>query len=178
MKTKHLTTLVMACLLMVGALAFVSTSTKAATGTIGSTVLIECAVEITSNGGSLDFGYLAAPSDGCDEWTVSAGGGALALVSDGVGDGFDFNTSDHSRGDFTLTGSEPITYSVAITNNFGDASLTLSALTLNPTSPQDPSPTGGACETIPVFVGGTLQVCPGAAQGFHDDAVITITANY
>lgn len=178
MKTKHFTTLVMACLLMAGLLAFVATNTKAVTGTIGSTVTIECAVEITSNGGSLDFGYLAAPGNGqCDVWTVSPLNG-VGLVHSGSGNGTDFVSGDHSAGSFSLTGSEPITYSVEVTTPFSDNFLILSNLTLDPTSPQDPSPTTGDCVTIPVAVGGDLEVCPGAAQGIHNDAVITITANY
>ncbi len=178
MKTKHLTRLVMVGLLMAGLLTFVATSTKAITGSISSTVTIECAVEIAANGGSLDFGYLAAPGNGnCDVWTISTTDGA-SLGHSGSGNGTDFLGSDHSRGSFTLTGSEPITYSVAVSTQFSDGNLTLSNLTLSPTSPQDPSPSTGACTTLPVAVGGDLQVCPGAAQGLHNDAVITITANY
>ncbi len=178
MKTKHLTRLVMVSLLMAGLLTFVATSTKAITGTIGSTVNIECAVEIASNGGSLDFGYLAAPGNGlCDVWTVSPING-VGLVHSGTGNGTDFLSGDHSAGSFTLTGSEPIIYSVAVTTDFSDGNLTLSNLTLDPLSPQDPSPMTGDCLTLPVSVGGDLQVCPGAAQGLHNDAVITITANY
>lgn len=179
MKKTHITTLAIVGLIMVAALAFVSTDVQAATGTIGSTVSIECPVEVISNGGSLNFGYLAAPSVGCDEWTVSPIVGPL--VHTGSGNGFDFILTDHSKGSFQIKGSESIAYSVAVTTDFPDLFLTLSLLTLDPISPQDPSPTGTGCSTKDISVGGTLTVCPGVAPGLHaglTGAVITITASY
>ncbi len=171
--------IIISALAIVGLLAFASTNTQAATGTISSTVNIECAVSVHANGGALAFGLLAASSDPlnpCNTWTISTVDGA-PLVRAGLGNGVDFSF-DHSKGSFTLTGSEPITYSVSISVPFSDPNLVLSGLTLSGTGVVDPSVDSHDCATVPVSVGGTLQVCLGATPGLHDDARILITANY
>ena len=173
MKKRHFATLA----LMVAVVAFVLPTAHGADGQISSTVTIECPAEVIAVGGSLDFGYLAAPTTGCDLWTVTPMNGD-PLGHSGAGDGYDFLPSDHSKGSFSIRGSEPITYSVDIGTQFGDPNLTLQDLTLDPLSPQDPSPTSQECLTLDISVGGTLEVCPGAASGLHNDAVILITANY
>jgi len=177
MKKIHFVKLAIISLMMVGLLAFVPTNVQAVTGTIGSSVTLECPVEITTNGGDLAFGYLSAPStgDACDVWVVSS---AVAALGHPSGTGVDFDPADHSRGDFELTGSEPIYYSVAVTTDFGDGFLTLSDLTTDTPTGVDPSPGTTECLTVTVHVGGTLTVCPGVLPGTHSDAVITITANY
>jgi hypothetical protein len=170
--------LIISTLAIVGLLAFVSTNTQAAEDQIGSTVNIECPVEIFANGGSLDFGLLAAPTNGwCDAWTVSPINGD-PLLHDGFGNGVDFLPGDHSTGSFSLTGSELIYYYVYVSTDFSDPYLTLYGLTLDPLSPQDPSPANHNCDELDISVGGTLDVCEGVATGLHTDAVITIVANY
>ena len=176
MKKIHFVRLAIVGLMMAGLLAFVSTNVQAVTGTISSTVSIECPVEIIANGGAVAFGYLAAPSSGFDHWTLSPAGGPL--VQSGTGDGTDFNTADHSRGDFTIKGSELIYYSVAVRTDFPTTNLNLlEPLTLSLASPQDPSPANGDCLELIIYVGGTLEVFPGAPTGAQS-ATITITANY
>lgn len=178
MKRIDIAALAIVGLIIVGALAFVAANVQADTGQISSTVTIECPAEVIANGGSLDFGYLAAPGNGfCDYWTVSPNTGD-PLSHSGSGDGIDFVPTDHSKGNFAIKGSELIYYYVYVSTDFADPNLTLDDLTLNPESPQDPSPTSGDCSTLEISVGGTLQVCPGATQGLHNDAVITIVANY
>ncbi len=173
---KHLATLAVGSL-MFALVAFMLPTAHAAEGQISSTVTIECPAEVIADGGSLDFGYLAAPTTGCDFWTVTPFNGE-ALGHSGSGDGYDFLPGDHSKGSFSLKGSEPITYDVGVLTQFADPNLTLNDLTLDPLSPQDPSPDNRDCLTIEISVGGTLEVCPGAVSTLHNDAVILITANY
>ncbi len=170
---KHFATLA----LMVAVVAFALPTAHAAEGQIISTVTIECAAEVLSNGGALDFGYLAAPSIGTDFWTVTPFNGAL-LEHTGDGNGFDFLDGDHSKGGFTIIGSELMIYSVTVGADFSDPNLHLFNLTLDPPSPQDPGLGNGDCLEMNISVGGMLEVWPGAAQGLHNDAVIIIQADY
>jgi len=176
MKKKHFAGLGIAGL-MVALVAFMLPTAQAVTGDISSTVVIECPVELNTNGGSLDFGYLSAPSSGYDWWTVSAASPG-PLVQTGTGDGHDFIPDDHSRGDFVLTGSEPIYFTVVVTTDFPTDDLNLlEPLLLSEVSGVDPSPGDPGCADLTVFVGGTLEVYPDAPTGFQS-ATITITANY
>ncbi len=170
MKKLHIVTLALVALL-----ALVSTSAFGATGTISSTVTIECAAAVTG-GSPLVFGLLSAPTNGFpDVWVLSALDGSLTHTG---GNGMDFVLDDHSKGNFTLTGSEPITFTLSVQTDFPDAFLTLSAITAEVTGAVDPSPTTHECLTSsPIAVGGTLTVLEGAAAGGHT-ASILITANY
>lgn len=123
------------------------------------------------------FGVLTAPTDTsvCAVWTLSVFDG-LTLTS-GAGD--DPIALDHNRGMFRLIGDlgATVTYSVAVTTQFGDPDLTLMISNTNilPLSPGVLDPVTGVLE---VQVGSVLEICTGVAKGTFNDAVITITADY
>ena len=171
MKKTYLAKLAIVSFTVVAAFAFIGTSAQAqATGTVASTVSIATPIVITGDS-ALIFGVFTAPSSGNDAWTISATSGALSFSGT---DGVDLFTDDHFRGGFTIDGENDATvsYSVAITNNFGDAGTTLSALTLNPTSTTALNSSG----VLKVGVGGTVTLAFDAATG--SDALITMSANY
>ncbi len=171
MKKTYLTKLAIVCFTVVVAFAFMGTGVQAATGSVASTVSI--AVPITIVGDSdLVFGTFTAPSTGTHSWTVSAFNG---FITDGAEqNSVDLFSGDNSRGVFTISGANnaTVTYSVAITNDFGDTGTTLSALTVSPASTQS---LGGSGD-LTVGVGGTVSLTDAAANG--SDALITMTANY
>ena len=170
MKKTYLAKLAIVSFTVVAAFAFMGTSTQAETGTVASTVSIATPIVITGDS-ALAFGVFTAPSTGSQTWTIAASDGALRT---GGGDGVDLFNDDHFRGVFTIDGENDatVTYSVAITNNFGGTGLALSALTVNPTSTNALSGSG----SLTVGVGGTVTIDTGASSG--SDALITLTANY
>ena len=173
MKKTYLAKLAIVSFTVVAAFAFMGTSAQAqATGTVASTISIATPIVITGDS-ALAFGVFTAPStgSGSQAWTIAVSNGALTT---GGGDGVDLFTDDHNRGGFTIDGENDavITYSVVITDNFGDAGTTLSALTVFPTSTSMLSTSG----SLTVGVGGTVTLTLDAANG--SDALITMTANY
>ena len=170
MKKTYLAKLAIVSFTVVAAFAFMGTAAQAETGTISATVSIATPIVITGDS-ALAFGVFTAPSSGSQTWTIAASNGAL---STGGGDGVDLFNDDHSRGVFTIDGENDatVTYSVAITNNFGGAGTTLSALTVNPSSTSVLSSSG----SLTVGVGGTVTLTDAAADG--SPALITLTANY
>ncbi len=175
--------LIISALAILGVLAFASTNTQAVivyapTGTINSSVTIECPALVGTNGGTLAFGLIAAPTAGSDLWTLPATGGGLS--HSGTGNGFEFPTPGASRGEFIIKGSEPVYFTVEVTTDFPTTELNLlSPLLLSGTSPIDPTPLPDDhnCAEVTVFVGGTLEVFPTAPTGAQV-AIITITAHY
>lgn len=170
MNKTYLAKLAIVSFTVVAAFAFMGTRAQAETGSISSTVSIATPVTIVGDS-ALIFGVFTAPSTGTDNWTINASTGVLTYT--GTGDGIDIFADDHHRGGFTINGEAgaTVTYSVAITTNFGDANTTLSALTINPTSTS--VLTAGS---LVVGVGGTVTLLTTAASG--TPAVITLTANY
>ena len=174
---KNLTAFVIVGLLLAGVAAFVlPTSIEADTGTIQANVTVAEAIAVAGVD-ALVFGLLSAPSTGSDTWTVNATNGPL--VQGGATSSVDLDLVDHSRGSFTIgavgAASESVTYSVAVTTDFGDGSLSLGALQMDPPSP---SLLDAITEDLTVLIGGTLTISAGAAPGLHSDAVITMTADY
>lgn len=183
MKTKHLTTLVMACLLMVGALAFVVTNVQAThEANIEASVSIECPIVLATNGSGLIFGLISAPTNGSmDFWTIPPTTGTI--THSGGGNGVSFGTA--SEGHFDINGSKDAEVTLIITD-FSDPFLFLSDITMAigatvivPSSGVFVVPLVDAnCATIvTVSVGGKLEVSEGAATGPHT-ATIALTANY
>ena len=185
MKTKHLTTIAMACLLMVGALAFVVTNVQASQhqANLDASVTIECPIVLTTNGTALAFGLISAPTNGqMSFWTIPPTTGAK--THSGTGNSISFGPS--SQGHFDIQGSKDARVTLTITD-FSDGFLFLSDITMAiGTNVITPS-TGGVyvvplvdanCATIvTVSVGGTLEVSEGAGTGQHT-ATIALTANY
>ena len=197
MKKLHIATLAIVGLLMVGALAFVATNVQAvvgATGTITSTVDIECPALLTTNGGALTFGLLSAsndPSNLCNTWEISTVTGAN-LTKSGGGNGVDFDVTDHGKANFGANGSKPATVSFTV-SNFPDTYVNLTAISMQVAggtavsfglSGSLPVPLAatdcwveGTSTPVDVSVGGTLEVCLGAAEGTHT-ATINLLINY
>ena len=185
MKTKHLTTIAMACLLMVGALAFVVTNVQATShqANLDASVTIECPIVLATNSTALNFGLISAPTNtSMDFWTIPAVTGPM--TQSGGGNGVSFGTA--SQGHFDINGSKDASVTLIITD-FTDPKLFLSDITMAiGTNVITPS-TGGVylvplvdanCATIvTVSVGGTLEVSEGAGTGQHT-ATIALTANY
>ena len=145
----------------------------AAAGTISATVSIATPLYIPAADSNLVFGVLSVPTDSCCEWTVEASTGNLIGTCPST---MDLEPSDHSRGRFTIQG-EPgaaVNYSAAVTANFADAGLSLTSVELYPASPQILDGFG----LLYVYIGGTLEICPGVRAKCHDDAIIIMTVNY
>lgn len=183
MKTKHLTTIAMACLLMVGALAFVVTNVQAThEANVSASVTIECPIVLTTNGSTLAFGLISAPTNGSmDFWTIPPVTGAM--THSGGGNGISFGSP--SEGHFDINGSKDASVTLTITD-FSDAFLFLSDITmaigsgvLTPSAGVFTVPLVDAnCATVvTVTIGGKLEVSEGAATGPHT-ATIHLTANY
>ena len=172
MKKKHFAGLSIGAL-MVAVVAFMSPTVQAqATGTIEATTTVCAGLTVTGTD-ALAFGSLSAPTDVCAEWTISPTNGPMIKTG---GNSVDPFPGDHSAGEFRIDGeaSMSVSYSVSITADFGDAGLSLTAVTFDPASPETLDGAGQAW----VDIGGTLEICPGATPGFHNDAEITLTANY
>ena len=170
MKKTYLAKLAIVSFTVVAAFAFMGTGAQAETGTIASTVSIATPISISGDS-ALAFGALTAPTSIDHSWTISAADGS---ITDGAEDNSqDLFSNDNFRGVFTISGESgaTVTYSVAITNNFGNAGTTLSALTVSPSSTN--TLTSGS---LKVGVGGTVTLTTAAADGTA--ALITLTANY
>ena len=184
MKTKHFTTLVMACLLMVGALAFVVTNVQATShqANLDASVTIECPIVLTTNGTALNFGLISAPTNtSMDFWTIPAVTGPM--TQSGGGNGVSFGTA--SQGHFDINGSKNASVTLIITD-FMDPKLFLSDITMaigsNVITPSSgvyvvPLVDANCATIVTVSVGGTLEVSAGAGTGQHT-ATIALTANY
>ena len=172
MKKTYLAKLAIVSFTVVAAFAFMGTSAQAqATGTVASTISIATPIVITGDS-ALAFGVFTAPTTSDHSWTISAVDGVLTDGSED--DSQDLFAGDNFRGVFTIGGENDaiVTYDVDITTNFGGSGLTLSALTVSPTSTSMLSNSG----SLIVGVGGTVTIDTGASS--NGDALITMTANY
>lgn len=177
MKTQQITRCVCTVLVIFAVAAFLLPPIRAAEGTIGARVEISIPIEVNPVD-VLGFGTLTPPTDlvVCAFWTLSAFNG-LVLTS---GEGEDPVALDHGRGMFRLIGDPgaSVTYSVAVTQQFADPDLTLtvSADNVNPlTGAVALDATTGILE---VQFGGVLQICDEVVVKTHNDARVTMTANY
>lgn len=177
MKTQQITRCVCTVLVIFAVVAFMLPPIRAAEGTIDASVTISIPLEVNPVD-VLGFGTLTPPTDlnVCAFWTLNAFNG-LVLTS---GEGEDPVALDHGRGMFRLTGDPgaAVTYSLAVTTQFGDADLTLTV------SADNVNPASGAVVLdattgiLEVQFGGVLQICDEVAIKTHNDARITMTANY
>ena len=175
MRTQQITRCVCTVLVIFAVIAFMLPPIRAADGTIDATVEIWIPVEV--NGiDALAFGTLTPPTDPlvCAVWELNAFDG-LTLIS-GQGE---HPVADHSRGKFRLIGEKgkSVGYSIEVTTPFGDLDLTLTVSNTN-VNPLSPSALDVSTGILEVEVGGVLQICSGVKIKNHNDAVITMTANY
>lgn len=172
MKKKHFAGLAIGAL-MVALVAFMLPTTQAAETTMGANVTVWKGITITTNG-ALSFAVLSAPTDMTAVWVIDPSTGALSET--GGSNSQDIYAGDHSTGDASVTGepNETVYYTAAVTTDFGDANLTLTNATMNHASEVlDGSGNGG------FSVGATLDILTSiTTTGLHNDAVITVTANY
>lgn len=177
MKTQQITRCVCTVLVIFAVMAFMLSPIRAAEGTIDASVEISIPLEVIPVD-ALGFGTLTPPTDPnvCAFWTLNAFNG-LTLTS---GEGEDPVALDHGRGMFRLIGDPgaAVTYSFAVTTQFADADLTLTV------SADNVNPASGAVVLdastgiLEVQFGGVLQICDEVVVKTHNDAVITMTANY
>jgi hypothetical protein len=171
MKKKHFAGLAIGAL-MVALVAFMLPTAQAADGTIEANVTLYTGLSVTQ-AQALAFGVIIVPTTGCNQWYLDPTNGAMPQT--GAGDGGDPFPMDHSAGAFKITGNmnTAVTYSIT---DFTDANITLTVVNadLNPLVGTTLDGSGEAN----VDVGGTLEVCAGAAAGLHSDALVELTANY
>ena len=176
MKTQQITRCVCTVLVIFAVIAFMLPPIRAADATINATAEIWIPVEVHGLD-ALIFGTLTPPTDPfeCAFWTLNAFDG-LTLTS---GEG-EHPVADHSRGKFRIIGEpgKSVSYSVAVTNDFGDPDLTLTVSTSSDVNPASRSALDASTGELEVEVGGVLEICSNVLVKFHNDAVITMTADY
>ena len=175
----------MACLLMVGALAFVATNTQAAEGTISGTVNIECQEKVVQSA-ALHFGEVTVPDAGqLDTWKILATDGqTLIHVVDGGG----IQLQAASKGAFLVSGSHTVnltfTEATDLVDLDGNDELRIYDITFaigqtDLTLPYDVVLQQGDCDSpVTISVGGSLDVGSGATTGTHNVATITLHGDY
>lgn len=177
MKTQQITRCVCTVLVIFAVAAFLLPPIRAAEGTIDASVTISIPLEVNPVD-VLGFGTLTPPTDPnvCAFWTLSAFDG-LVLTS---GEGEDPVALDHGRGMFRLIGDPgaAVTYSVAITTQFADPDLTLTVSADNVNPPTGTVILDDITGILEVQFGGVLEICDEVVVKTHNDAVITMTANY
>lgn len=176
MKTQQITRCVCTVLVIIAVMAYILPPIRAAEGTIDASVLILIPLQV--NGiDALGFGTLTPPTNPlvCAVWTLNAFNG-LTLTS---GQSEDPLIGDHGRGMFRLIGAlgVTVTYSVAVTTQFGDPDLTLTVSDAN-VNPASTSALDASTGILEVQFGGVLEICSDVVIKTHNDAVVTMTANY
>lgn len=160
---------ILMAVITVGAGLYTAGQVHAASDTGTGTLDILASVTVT-NTQDMDFGEIAAPSSGSQNFVMAA---ATGVITPGAGDGAAYGTPTAASFDITGTASASVSTSAVVTTDFSDASLTLGTLT-----------TAGDTSTIPgggsgtITVGGTLNVITGISAGTYNDAVITLTVDY
>lgn len=177
MKTQQITRCVCTVLVIFAVVAFLLPPIRAADGTIDASVEISIPLEVIPVD-VLGFGTLTPPTSTveCAFWTLSAFDG-LVLTS---GEGEDPVDLDHGRGMFRLIGDPgaAVTYSVEVTTQFGDPDLTLTVSADNVNPPTGTVILDDITGILEVQFGGVLQICDEVVVKTHNDARITMTANY
>ncbi len=173
MKKTPVAKLIIVSLMLVSAVAFVSPTTQAASQPMGASVtLSELPLDLTLLQ-DMYFGGLTIPTDVNAIWTLSA----IGVLSKTGGNSQHPLLGDHRVGSIRITGQPgtSVNFAVAVTTDFAGPELTLSNLSTNFPSPKVLSDPGGV---FSVGVGGVLTITPAATPGLHNDAIITLTANY
>ena len=177
MKTQQITRCVCIVLVIFAVAAFLLPPVRAAEGTIDASVTISIPLEVAPVD-VLGFGTLTPPTDlnVCAFWTLNAFNG-LTLTS---GEGEDPVALDHGRGSFRITGDPgaTVSYTVAVSKQFGDPDLTLTVTDANVNPLSGAQILDATTGILLVEFGGVLQICDEVVVKTHNDARITMTANY
>jgi hypothetical protein len=163
-------------IILFAALLLATPSIRAGEGTTPASVTIAEPITVTGVD-PLDFGDLTAPTTSVSTWTVSSLDGTMSQTGDLTST--DLYANDHNRGSFQILGTPFLTvnFTVTVSTDFADPNLSLTAVEVYPSSPQS-LPDNGGVGLLDVQVGGQLSINPGVAAGVHNDAVITMVANY
>jgi hypothetical protein len=173
MNTRRLVRIAGFLIILFVALLLAMPAIRAAEGTIPASVTISEAVTVQGVD-PLEFGMLTAPQNAATFWTLIAANNYLNQSGDLTST--DLIPSDHSRGSFQIFGTPDLSvnFTLSVTTDFADPELILFSPQVYPASPQLLDANG----TLVVQVGAALQINPAAAAGVHNDAVITMVANY
>lgn len=174
MKTKRFYRIAGSCIVLLALIILATPAIRAEEGTIPATITIAEGLTIDAVN-PLEFGMITAPLNGYAQWIVNPLTGNLVLTT-GDPTSADLIANDHIRGTFRIYGTSglSVNFTVTVTTDFADPQLSLLSVQAEPPSPQILDING----QLEVLVGGTLGIDPGVASGEHNDAVITMVANY
>ncbi|MHC4642287.1 MAG: DUF4402 domain-containing protein [Planctomycetota bacterium] len=173
MKTKRFYRIAGSCIVAFALILLAMSSIRAEEGTIPASVTITEALTVEGVN-SLEYGVFTAPQSSLTNWIMSPVDGSLSQTGDISST--DLDPADHNRGSFRILGSPGMSvyYTVAVTTDFADPYLNLVVVGAYPSSPQLLDTNG----ELVLQIGAQLNIMPQVAEGVHNDAVITLVANY